>query len=84
MDLKELYRDVILDHNRHPRNFGPLAAANHHAEGVAVRTGHHCALPVMTFFGVPATAGASFGCYNTEEDVSRLVSALRRAREVFA
>jgi len=33
MDLKELYRDVILDHNRHPRNFGPLATANHHAEG---------------------------------------------------
>jgi len=33
MDLKELYRDVILDHNRHPRNFGPLAGANHHAEG---------------------------------------------------
>jgi cysteine desulfurase/selenocysteine lyase len=54
------------------------------AEGVAVRTGHHCAMPVMTFFGLPATARASFGCYNTEEDVSRLVSALRRAREVFA
>jgi nitrogen fixation protein NifU and related proteins len=33
MDLKELYRDVILDHNRHPRNFGPLEAANRHAEG---------------------------------------------------
>ena len=33
MDLKELYRDVILDHNRHPRNFGPLEGANHHAEG---------------------------------------------------
>ena len=33
MDLKELYRDVILDHNRHPRNFGPLAGASHHAEG---------------------------------------------------
>jgi nitrogen fixation protein NifU and related proteins len=33
MDLKELYRDVILDHNRHPRNFGPLADASHHAEG---------------------------------------------------
>ncbi|MBV9622030.1 MAG: cysteine desulfurase [Gammaproteobacteria bacterium] len=54
------------------------------AEGVAVRTGHHCAMPVMTFFNVPATARASFGCYNTEEDVRRLVSALKRAREVFA
>jgi cysteine desulfurase/selenocysteine lyase len=54
------------------------------AEGVAVRTGHHCAMPVMTFFGLPATARASFGCYSSEEDVKRLVSALRRAREVFA
>jgi cysteine desulfurase/selenocysteine lyase len=54
------------------------------AEGVAVRTGHHCAMPVMTFFGVPATARASFACYNNEEDVRRLVNALRRAREVFA
>jgi cysteine desulfurase/selenocysteine lyase len=54
------------------------------AEGVAVRTGHHCAMPVMTFFGLPATARASFGCYNTEEDVKALVSALKRAREVFA
>jgi len=52
-------------------------------EGVAVRTGHHCAMPVMTFFGIPATARASFGCYNTEEDVARLVAGLRRAREVF-
>lgn len=54
------------------------------AEGVAVRTGHHCAMPVMTFFGIPATARASFGCYNTEEDVARLVGALARVREVFA
>jgi cysteine desulfurase / selenocysteine lyase len=54
------------------------------AEGVAVRTGHHCAMPVMTYFGLPATARASFGCYSTEEDVNHLVSALRRAREVFA
>jgi len=53
------------------------------AEGVAVRTGHHCAMPVMTFFGIPATARASFGCYNTAGDVKRLVAALRKAREVF-
>jgi cysteine desulfurase / selenocysteine lyase len=52
-------------------------------EGVAVRTGHHCAMPVMTFFGIPATARASFGCYNTEADVARLAAALARAREVF-
>lgn len=54
------------------------------AEGVAVRTGHHCAMPVMTFFGIPATARASFGCYNTADDVARLVRALARAREVFS
>jgi cysteine desulfurase/selenocysteine lyase len=53
------------------------------SQGVAVRTGHHCAMPVMTFFGVPATARASFGCYNTEGEVAALVSALRKAREVF-
>lgn len=53
------------------------------AEGVAVRTGHHCAMPVMTFFGLPATARASFGCYNTEEDVAQLTRALKRAHEVF-
>ena len=53
------------------------------ADGVAVRTGHHCAMPVMTFFGLPATARASFACYNTEEDIARLVRALERAREVF-
>jgi len=52
-------------------------------EGVAVRTGHHCAMPVMTFFGIPATARASFGCYNTEGDVASLVAALEKAREVF-
>ena len=52
-------------------------------QGIAVRTGHHCAMPVMTFFGVPATARASFGCYNTEDDVARLVAGVRRAREVF-
>jgi cysteine desulfurase/selenocysteine lyase len=52
-------------------------------EGIAVRTGHHCAMPVMTFFGIPATARASFGCYNTEQDVARLVAGLGKAREVF-
>jgi cysteine desulfurase/selenocysteine lyase len=53
------------------------------SEGVAVRTGHHCAMPVMDFFGVPATARASFGLYNTREEVRRLVAALNKAREVF-
>ncbi|MGB6604890.1 MAG: cysteine desulfurase [Steroidobacteraceae bacterium] len=53
------------------------------AQGVAVRTGHHCAMPVMTFLGIPATARASFACYNTEDDVARLTAALVRAREIF-
>jgi cysteine desulfurase/selenocysteine lyase len=63
----------------HPHDLGTILDA----EGVAVRTGHHCAMPVMTFFGLPATARASFGCYNTEHDVASLVAALARAREVF-
>ncbi len=47
MDLKELYRDVILDHNRHPRNFGPLAGANHHAEGHNPLCGDRLSLAVL-------------------------------------
>ncbi len=52
-------------------------------EGVAIRTGHHCTQPVMDFFGVPATARASFAFYNTLDEVDALVGALREAREVF-
>ncbi len=63
----------------HPHDLGTLLD---HA-GVAVRTGHHCAMPVMEHFGIPATARASFGLYNTTEDVDCLVSALVEAREVF-
>jgi cysteine desulfurase/selenocysteine lyase len=53
-------------------------------EGVALRTGHHCTQPVMDFFGVPATARASFACYNGRDDVDALVNGLARVREVFA
>ncbi len=63
----------------HPHDIGTIL--DH--EGVAVRTGHHCAMPVMDFFGIPATARASFGCYNTVAEVGRLVAALRKVREVF-
>ena len=63
----------------HPHDLGTILDT----EGVAVRTGHHCAQPVMTFFGIPATARASFGVYNTEQDVAALVAGLRRVREVF-
>jgi cysteine desulfurase / selenocysteine lyase len=63
----------------HPHDLGTILDA----EGVAIRTGHHCAMPVMDFFGVPATARASFGCYSTMRDVDALVAALAKAREVF-
>jgi cysteine desulfurase / selenocysteine lyase len=63
----------------HPHDLGTILDA----EGVAVRTGHHCAMPVMEFFGVPATARASFGCYSRESDIDALLAALARAREVF-
>lgn len=53
-------------------------------EGVAVRTGHHCAMPVMERFGVPATVRASFACYNTEAEVDGLVEGLEKARRLFA
>jgi len=52
-------------------------------DGVAIRTGHHCTQPVMEFFGVPATARASFAFYNTAEEVDLLVDALHRVRKVF-
>jgi cysteine desulfurase/selenocysteine lyase len=63
----------------HPHDLGTIL--DH--EGVAVRTGHHCAMPLMTFLGLPATVRASFGCYNTEQDVAALIAALGKAREVF-
>jgi cysteine desulfurase/selenocysteine lyase len=52
-------------------------------EGVAIRTGHHCTQPVMEFFGVPATARASFSLYNTRDEVDALVRAVLKVREVF-
>ena len=52
----------------HPHDLGTII--DHY--GIALRTGHHCTMPVMQFFGVPATARASFGLYNTAEEVDRL------------
>jgi cysteine desulfurase / selenocysteine lyase len=52
-------------------------------EGIAVRTGHHCAMPVMTRFGIAATARASLGLYNTREDIDALVEGLAKVREIF-
>jgi cysteine desulfurase/selenocysteine lyase len=64
----------------HPHDIGTVVDR----EGVAIRTGHHCAQPVMERFGVPATARASLAMYNTREDVDALGRALHRVREVFA
>ena len=52
-------------------------------EGIAVRAGHHCAMPVMERFGIPATARASFALYNTREEVNTLVKALNKCKEIF-
>jgi cysteine desulfurase/selenocysteine lyase len=53
------------------------------SEGVAIRTGHHCAMPVMERFGVAATARASFAFYNNQDDVDRLIAGLKKAVEIF-
>jgi cysteine desulfurase / selenocysteine lyase len=63
----------------HPHDIGTIVDR----EGVAIRTGHHCAQPVMDRFGVPATARASLAMYNTTEDLDALGRALTRVREVF-
>jgi cysteine desulfurase/selenocysteine lyase len=52
-------------------------------EGIAIRAGHHCAQPLMEYYGVPATARASFYVYNLEEEVDKLVEALIKARQIF-
>ena len=63
----------------HPHDIGTILDR----EGVAVRTGHHCAQPVMERLDVPATVRASFGLYNTREEVDRLAAALKRVQEIF-
>jgi len=62
----------------HPHDIGTILDS----QGIAIRTGHHCAMPVMDFFHVPATARASLGVYSTREDIDRLISALHRVTEV--
>lgn len=63
----------------HPHDIGTIVDS----EGVAIRTGHHCAQPVMARYGVAATARASLGMYNTREDIDALVGALEKVREIF-
>jgi cysteine desulfurase/selenocysteine lyase len=64
----------------HPHDVGTLL----NEEGVAIRTGHHCAQPVMQRFKVPATCRASFAFYNTFSEVDALVAAIRKVQKVFA
>ena len=63
----------------HPHDIGSIL--DH--EGVAVRTGHHCTMPVMERFGIPATTRASFAFYNTRAEADLLVEGLQRVRELF-
>ena len=63
----------------HPHDIGTILDQ----EGIAIRTGHHCAQPVMMRFNVPATGRASFGMYNTREEADALVAGLHKVIEVF-
>jgi cysteine desulfurase/selenocysteine lyase len=64
----------------HPHDVGTIL--NH--EGIAIRTGHHCAQPVMQRLGVPATARASFAFYNTKAEIDKLVEGIRKVQEMFS
>ncbi|HEY2322735.1 MAG TPA: cysteine desulfurase [Thermoanaerobaculia bacterium] len=63
----------------HPHDIGTILDQ----EGIAIRTGHHCAQPIMLRFNIPATGRASFGLYNTREEADALVSGLKKVIEVF-
>jgi cysteine desulfurase/selenocysteine lyase len=64
----------------HPHDLGTVL--DH--KGVAIRTGHHCAMPVMEFFDVPGTARASLAFYNNREDVDQLIDGISVATKMFA
>ena len=63
----------------HPHDLGTILDA----EGVAIRAGHHCAMPLMTRFGIPGTARASLAMYNTRADIDALVAAIDKAQDLF-
>jgi len=64
----------------HPHDLGTILDQ----DGIAIRTGHHCAMPVMEFFQIPATARASFAFYNSCDEIDRLGASIERARRLFA
>ena len=76
---KASVQSFLLD-DIHPHDLGTIL--DH--QGVAIRTGHHCAMPVMQRFGIAGTARASVALYNDTDDVDRLVAALRKAQEIFS
>jgi cysteine desulfurase/selenocysteine lyase len=63
----------------HPHDIGTILDSR----GIAIRTGHHCAMPVMDYFCLPATARASFALYNTRDEVKALFLALRYVEKMF-
>jgi len=66
--------------NAHPHDIGSILDQ----EGIAIRTGHHCTMPLMERFCVPATARASLAVYNGTDDIDQLVAALRKVQRLFA
>ena len=63
----------------HPHDVGTIL----NSEGIAIRTGHHCAMPVMEYFKIPATSRASFTFYNTHEEIDALIKAIEKCKKVF-
>jgi cysteine desulfurase/selenocysteine lyase len=66
--------------NIHPHDVGTILDQ----DNIAIRTGHHCAQPIMEYYGIPATARVSFAFYNTKDDVDRLIAGLHKVVDLFA
>ncbi len=78
-EQKASVQSFLLD-DIHPHDLGTILDR----QGVAVRTGHHCAMPVMDFYGIPGTARASLALYNNKKDIDALVEGLGTAKEIFS
>jgi cysteine desulfurase/selenocysteine lyase len=78
-DNKASVQSFLLD-DIHPHDLGTIL--DH--QGIAIRTGHHCAMPVMDYFGVPGTARASLALYNNKADIDRLAAGLVKAKQIFS
>ncbi len=76
---KASVQSFMLD-NIHPHDLGTIL--DH--QGIAVRTGHHCAMPVMQHFDIPGTTRASLALYNNGDDIDRLITGLQKAKQIFA